>query len=106
MAVPVKEIRDILDGELTQEELKLVKETEDYIDSIIREKKSNEVYIDYAYVNFSYHPKLKNEAKSLHQRRKSKMTEELKKRYKNAGWKMRDSISDDNFGSYYLILSF
>ena len=34
------------------------------------------------------------------------MKEELKKRYKNAGWKMRDSISDDNFGSDYLILSF
>jgi len=105
MAVPVKEIKEILDGALNQEELKLVKETEDYIDSVIRDKKSDEVYIDYTYVNFNYHPKLKNQTQSLHSKRKFKMTEELKKRYKNAGWKMRDSNSDD-FAPDYLILSF
>lgn len=79
---------------LTTEELTMIDNVEEYIDSFIRENYTGEsVSIDLQIVDFQYDP-VKKQSRSLPQARRKMMRQELEKRYKDAGWKISIDIDD------------
>lgn len=95
MAIETKILKKKLAEPLSKEELEMVKQTEDYIDSIITKQGAKDRYsIDLSYATFSYHPVLKNNTFSIHHKRKQKMRKELESRFKKAGWKISVEIDD------------
>jgi hypothetical protein len=98
MAIKYKEFKKNLQTEpLTEEELTIIKETEDYIDSEILDQfpKSSygEVLIDLAYPTFTY-SKQRGALMDTNSYRRSMMRSELEKRYKAAGWKIQVKLDD------------
>ena len=75
---------------LSNEELVLVQEAEDFIDSEILKKFGDtpykEVYIDLPVVNFDYSMKTKKPISGIKHPRKELMRKELLKRYNDMGW--------------------
>ena len=90
---------------LTPEELRLIDVVESYIDGEIRRQwASGKVDIDLCYANFNYRPVENAPNVPMNDRRidfshfrKSKMTAELTRRYKEAGWDPKVEI--DTSGS-------
>ena len=98
MAIKYKELKTKLKTEpLTEEELTLIQETEDYIDSEIEKQfaKSTygEVYIELLYPTFVY-SKERGALMDSNSYRRSLMRNELEKRYKKAGWKIEVKLDD------------
>lgn len=98
MAIKYKELKTKLETEpLTQEELTLIQEAEDYIDSEIKEQfprsTYGEVHIDLSYPNFTYSKK-RGALMDSNSYRRSLMRKELEKRYKKAGWKIEVRLDD------------
>lgn len=113
MAVKFKELRKKLESTpLTEDELILIKNVEDYIDEIIVEKYDQSLYhevsIDMAYTRFSYSPKTQSIIQGLGQSRIPKMVAELERRYKVAGWEIKyhidDGLEGNMSGGDYMIL--
>jgi len=98
MAIKYKELKTNLKTEpLTEEELTLIQEAEDYIDSEIEKQfaKSTygEVYIELLYPTFVY-SKERGALMDSNSYRRSLMRNELEKRYKKAGWKIEVKLDD------------
>jgi hypothetical protein len=98
MAIKYKEFKKKLQNEpLTEEELTIIQETEDYIDSEILNQfpKSNygEVLIDLTYPSFTYSHQ-RGSLMDSNSYRRSLMRSELEKRYKSAGWKIEVKFDD------------
>lgn len=109
MAINFKEFKNKLDNTpLNEEEYKLIKDVEDYIDKKILTEYDKTIYqevsIDMAYVNFSYSPVSKSGIQSLGRSRIPKMRDELQKRYENAGWDISYRSDDGMNGGDYMIL--
>ena len=96
----------------TEEELGYIKQNEDYIDSEIEKKLSTDnssVYIDAAYVRFTYNHSTKKPLPSMTNARKKFLQEELLSRYEKANWSIDWHIDDgldgpNMSGSDYLTL--
>lgn len=102
MAISYKEINNKLkSAPLTEEELRLIQEVEDYIDSEIIDQFPNSIYkqveIDLNYAVFNYSHKTKSMIISNAYRRQLMRTE-LEKRYNAAGWRISIKIGDDSDG--------
>lgn len=86
---------------LANEELVLIKEAEEFIDSEILKKFGDtpyrEVYIDRVVINFDYSMKTKKHISGVKYPRKNLMTKELIKRYNDMGWvfEFNDDIETD-----------
>ena len=113
MAIKFKDLKQKLDGApITEEELSLIQDVENYIDEIILEKYDKSIYhevsIDMAYTRFSYSPRTQSVIQGLGQSRIPKMVTELERRYKAAGWQIRYHIDDGTEGNMsggdYMIL--
>jgi hypothetical protein len=112
MAIQYQQIRNKLKTDpLTEEELKLISEAEEYIDSEIEKQFGKgyyfEVNISLNIVNFNYSKKRKTTL-DLNQLRKNLMRDELDKRYKKAGWsitiKFDDGLDGPMSGDDYWVL--
>jgi len=113
MAINFKDLKHQLDTTpISEVELKLIKDVEDYIDAQILEKYDKSIYrevsIDMAYTRFSYSPKTKSMIQGLGQSRIPKLVAELERRYKVAGWEIKYHIDDGSEGNMsggdYMIL--
>lgn len=111
MAIKYDEIYSkVMDDELTELELKYVKDAEDHIDKeIINQfgKNSFKVQIDMCVSAFIWSPRTRKGISEIYETRKGLLVNELKKRYVEAGWKI-DVVWDDTGGmssSDYWILS-
>lgn len=98
MAIKIKDLVKTLKEEpLTKEELILIQEAEEYIDSEILKQfpKSDyrEVYIDLTYPTFTY-SRQRGALTDTNSYRRSLMRSELEKRYKAAGWKIEVKLDD------------
>lgn len=98
MAIKYKEFKKNLKNEpLTEEELTIIQETEDYIDSEILKQFPKSIYgevrIDLTYPTFTY-SKQRGALMNTNSYRRSMMRSELEKRYKEAGWKMEVKLDD------------
>jgi hypothetical protein len=90
----------------------MVKDAEDYIDSVIIEKFDKTPYrtinIEMCYVNFNYSPKLKKVigTETVGVSRKHMMQDNLVQRYKDAGWEVTYDLDDggDMNGCDYMVL--
>jgi hypothetical protein len=108
MAINFLDLKQKLDdAPLNDVELELIKDVEDYIDKKIIDEYDKSIYgtidIDIAYVNFNYSPKTKR-SMSLGVSRVPKMSKELKRRYKEAGWVITYRSDDGMNGGDYMVL--
>lgn len=98
MAINYKEHYDkIMLTDLSPLELKYIAEAEEYIDSeIIKQfgRPNMEVRVLLSYVHFRYSPNTHKGIFDLYGPRKSIMTNELKRRFEDAGWVITVDISD------------
>lgn len=89
MAIRYKDIVDKLESyPLSEDELILVEQAEEYIDNEILTKfgaRYYEIGIDVCILNFDYSPKTKKPI-DIKQPRKNLLSKELMKRYVSAGW--------------------
>lgn len=110
MAINFKDLKHKLDTTpISEVELKLIQDVEDYIDEQILEEYDKTIYrevlIDMVYVRFSYSPKTKSSIQGLGQSRIPKMSNELERRYRVAGWDVTYRLDDGSLaGSDYMIL--
>lgn len=113
MAINFKDLKHKLDSTpISEVELNLIKDVEDYIDEKIIENYDKSLYrevsIDMCYTRFSYSPKTKKSIVGLGQSRIPKLVAELERRYKTAGWEIRyhidDGLEGNMSGSDYMIL--
>jgi hypothetical protein len=100
MAVKYTEIlKAVTSKPLTSDELALVKDVEKYIDNRILEEfdynHNHEIYIDDSYYLFSYSPLSKKKLEGVGIERKRLMTNELRKRFEDAGWEW--NTRDENY---------
>ena len=99
MAIKYKDIVEKLESyPLTEDELRLIEQTEEYIDNEILTKfgvRYYEIGIDRCIVNFEFSPKTKKPI-DIKQPRKNLLSKELRERYVKAGWKLEypDDIDD------------
>lgn len=96
MAVKRKDLlNELQNTPLTNDELKLIKIMEDYIDTQITKKFDNrEVRIEDCYIGFNYNPITKQSINDLKHERRRLMKTELIKRFKDSGWKMELHMDD------------
>lgn len=98
MAINYKEHYDkIMLSDLFPMELKYIAEVEEYIDSeIIKQfgRPNMEVKVPLSYVHFRYSPKTSKGILDIYEPRKSIMTNELKRRFEDAGWVITVDMSD------------
>ena len=96
MAIRFKDMKEKLEKTpLNEEELRLITEAEEYIDSeIVRQFGSTYgISIDLLIPNFDYSMKTKKTI-DLKKARKNLMRKELEKRYKVAGWSIKVNLDD------------
>lgn len=111
MAVKFEEIHNkFTRSELSTLELKYINEAEEYIDSEIHKQYGKHRYsvsIDMVYSTFRYSPKTHKQISDVFEIRRSSLIDELKSRYKNAGWSVDVDLDTDGGmnGSDYWILS-
>lgn len=112
MAIKFQEVDDKLrNSPLNKEELSLIDKIEKYIDEKIRNGYSGgEVWIEKQIVDFQYDPiEKKSRYNSLPEVRRKLMSEELERRYVEAGWKISlhldDGLDGNMSGSDYWKLS-
>ena len=93
MALKFKKIKT---GEsiLNEDELKIISSTEDYIDSQIREQKSEVIVIPLSIAKFHFCP-TRNTKIILPTDRRILMSSELEKRYRKAGWEATVHTNDE-----------
>jgi hypothetical protein len=98
MAINYKEHYDkMMSSDLSTTELKYIADAEEYIDSeIIRQfgRPSMEVRVNYSIATFRYSPKANKGIFDLYEPRKPIMTNELKRRFEDAGWVITVDMSD------------
>jgi hypothetical protein len=100
MALTVKDAKKIQidtdNAPFSKEEQVIFNNVEKYIDSeIVKQIKiSEEVKIDLNIANFNYDP-ITEKSTTLIERRKNKLSKELKKLYTDAGWRIKIHIDDD-----------
>jgi hypothetical protein len=104
MAVNYKDIVSKLENDpLTSNELLLIQEAEEHIDSVIKEKfgiRYYETQIDECIVRFDYSPKNKKHI-DIKQPRRNVMQRELIKRYSDAGWEVKfDTDTDSSYVTF------
>ena len=114
MAIKYKEIatkhKKIQEAPLTEEEINYVDKIESYIDDKITSSFNNDkVSIDLLIASFEWNPFTKD-TRTIEYKRRVKMQQELEKRYKKAGWKIKivldEGLDGPNFqGPDYWILS-
>jgi len=109
MAIKFKDLKQKLDTTpITEEELVLIKDVEDYIDAQILEQYDKTIYrevvIDMSYVEFRYSPRTKSMIQGLGLSRIPKMRNELQGRFKNAGWEITYRSDEGMMGGDYMIL--
>ena len=93
MAIKFKKIRTY-ESKLTEEELKILSSTEDYIDSQIREQKSVVIVIPLSIAKFHFCP-VRNCKIHLPTDRRILMSGELERRQCKAGWKATVHVNDE-----------
>jgi len=95
MALKHKDLLTKLKSEpLSTNELKIIKEVEDYIDKEIKKQfYGKSVNIDLSVAKFKYNPNTRPQI-VLAEPRRVLMSKELDKRYKAAGWKIKFHIDD------------
>jgi hypothetical protein len=99
MAVKFRELYDnVYCTPLNQEELKQVDKIEKWIDEELRKryKGGKEVSVDLSVASFRYDPVTKETfyGDKFPEPRRDLMRQELEKRYKNAGWKIKVELDD------------
>jgi hypothetical protein len=98
MAIKYDEIYSkVMNNELTDLELKYVKDAEEYIDHEIEKqfgKRNFNVEVNNSIPTFYWSPKLQKQISDVHEVRKQYLIAELKKRYDEAGWKMTVRLDD------------
>ena len=92
MAIEYKEVKEVLEtAPLNDTELAIIAKVETYIDEVITQKfDGNYVSFDTRVLEFRFNPDNEKEYypyDNIKSVRKSLMTEELKLRFENAGWK-------------------
>jgi hypothetical protein len=102
MAIKYQDIKEIMT--LSTIELKMVSTIEKYIDDeILNEfditKEDSNIFIEDSIIDFDYNPFTNSMNENITTNRKKLMSEELKKRYIEAGWKFI-YLNDE---SYYSI---
>lgn len=107
MAIKFKEINDRLElSPLSDKELAAVDELENHIDARILEKyKGHELRFNLYHVRFEKSIRSEQSTDYPDARRKL-MYEELKERYKKAGWESKEEIADvhDRYAQDYWVL--
>jgi hypothetical protein len=93
MAIKFKKIKTS-ESILTEDELKIVSSTEDYIDSQIREQKSEVIVIPLSIAKFHFCP-TRNSKIVLSTDRRILMSNELERRYRKAGWEATVHVNDE-----------
>jgi hypothetical protein len=101
MAISYKDLVKKLETDpLSREELDLIKEAEEFIDSEILKKFGDnhfrDVYIDLPIIHFEYSMKAKKHISGIKYPRKGLMAKELLKRYSDMGWAFEYSDDIDN----------
>jgi hypothetical protein len=89
-----KKIKEFNDTPLTEDELEVISKVEDIIDNEISEqigKNEKIIYIELGYPNFNY---IIEGVEIKNTMRLNKMRDEIDKRYKKAGWKIRVEYDD------------
>lgn len=108
MAVKYKELKEKLEAEpLTLQELKYIDAAEKYIDDeLTRRFDNSEIRIEMNVFDFNSIPKHTPMINDIKNTRKVIMRKELEKRFKDAGWDIKDDPWDGHSsGTDYVILS-
>lgn len=105
MAVKYKDLKEKLESEpLTPKEIKYIDAAEKYIDDELTQKFDNrEIRIDMGVFEFRYIPNHSTMIDDIKDTRKKIMRKELERRFKTAGWDLKDEFSDGPMGYDYVV---